>query len=59
MNEQKVLLEIENLRKYFPVKGEKLFQKKYVQAVESVSFSIFRGETLGLVGASSSSMGPT
>ena len=52
MNEQKILLEIENLRKYFPVKGERIFQKKYVQAVESVSFSIFKGETLGLVGES-------
>ena len=49
--ERKVLLEIENLRKYFPVKSG-LFTKKYVQAVESVSFSIFRGETLGLVGES-------
>ena len=52
MSEQKILLEIENLRKYFPVKGEHLFQKRYVQAVESVSFSIFKGETLGLVGES-------
>ena len=49
--EKKVLLEIENLRKYFPVKTGG-FQKKYVQAVESVSFSIYRGETLGLVGES-------
>ena len=49
--ERRVLLEIENLRKYFPVKNG-LFHKKYVQAVESVSFSIFRGETLGLVGES-------
>ena len=48
---RRVLLEIENLRKYFPVKTG-LFQKKYVQAVESVSFSIYRGETLGLVGES-------
>ena len=49
--ERKVLLEIENLRKYFGVKSGFL-KKKYVQAVESVSFSIFRGETLGLVGES-------
>ena len=52
MNEQqKVLVEIENLRKYFSIKTG-TFKKKYVQAVESVSFSIFRGETLGLVGES-------
>ena len=54
MSEQtrKILLEVENLRKYFPVKGNKLLEKKYVQAVESVSLSIYKGETLGLVGES-------
>ncbi len=51
MSQEKVLLEIENLRKYFSVKAG-VFKKKRVQAVESVSFSIFRGETLGLVGES-------
>ena len=50
--ERRVLLEITDLRKYFPVKGNLFQKKKYVQAVESVSFSIFRGETLGLVGES-------
>ena len=52
MPDQKILLEIENLRKYFSVKGNGLFQKKYVQAVESVTFSVFKGETLGIVGES-------
>ena len=52
MSDQRVLLQIENLKKYFPVKGDRLFEKKYVQAVESVSFSIYRGETLGIVGES-------
>lgn len=50
--ERKTLIRVENLRKYFPVKNS-LFQKKqFVQAVESVSFSIYRGETLGIVGES-------
>ena len=52
MSDQKILLQIENLKKYFPVKGDRLFEKKYVQAVESVSFFIYRDETLGIVGES-------
>ena len=47
-----VLLKIENLRKYFPVKGHLFQKRRYVQAVESVSFEIYKGETLGLVGES-------
>jgi oligopeptide/dipeptide ABC transporter, ATP-binding protein, C-terminal domain len=49
----KALLEVKNLKKYFPVKA-KLFakNKSYVKAVDDVSFSIPKGETLGLVGES-------
>ena len=50
--ENKVLLQITDLRKYFAVKGNIFFRKRYVQAVEDVSFSIYKGETLGLVGES-------
>ena len=47
------LIEVENLRKYYPVSKNSLFGKRqYVQAVESVSLSIYRGETLGIVGES-------
>mgnify|MGYP003602143876 FL=1 len=45
------LLEIENLRKYFPVKTG-LLRKDYVQAVQDVSLHIYKGETLGIVGES-------
>ena len=48
MNEQ-VLVQIDHLKKYFAVKGQK---GPGVQAVEDVSFAIHKGETLGLVGES-------
>ena len=51
MNRGKKLIEVEKLKKYFPVKGGFL-KKQYVQAVESVSLCIYKGETLGLVGES-------
>lgn len=50
--ERKKLIEIDRLRKYFPVKGGRLFEKRNVQAVENVSLFIYQGETLGLVGES-------
>ena len=53
MEEQaKKLLEIQHLKQYFPVAGGKLFEKKYVKAVDDVSFFIRKGQTLGLVGES-------
>ena len=48
------VIRVEHLKKFFPVKG-KLFEKKqYVKAVNDISFSIRRGETLGIVGESGS-----
>ena len=46
---EKNLLEVTKLRKYFPIKGVK---GPGVQAVQDVSFFIKKGETLGLVGES-------
>lgn len=40
------LIEVKNLKKYFPIKD------KLLKAVDDVSFIIHRGETLGLVGES-------
>lgn len=52
MSEQKKLIEVVHLQKYFPVKSGFLRAKKQVHAVEDVSFCIYKGETLGLVGES-------
>src|SRR5947209_7231695 len=48
-----LLLEVDRLVKYFPVRGG-LLQRTvaWVKAVDDVTFSIKRGETLGLVGES-------
>jgi oligopeptide/dipeptide ABC transporter ATP-binding protein len=47
------LLEVKNLKKYFPIKGG-IFSKLigYVYAVDGVSFYLNKGESLGLVGES-------
>ncbi|WHY87385.1 dipeptide ABC transporter ATP-binding protein [Neobacillus novalis] len=47
------LVEVKNLKKYFP-KNKGLFggKKFFVKAVDDVSFTIKKGETLGLVGES-------
>ncbi|MEO5952187.1 MAG: dipeptide ABC transporter ATP-binding protein [Chloroflexia bacterium] len=52
-SKQDMLLEVERLVKYFPVRGG-LLQRTvaWVKAVDDVTFSIRRGETLGLVGES-------
>ncbi len=54
MSEKKVLVKIENLKMYFPLrKSFGLFgARKYVKAVDDVSLSIYENETLGLVGES-------
>jgi peptide/nickel transport system ATP-binding protein len=50
---KETLLEIKNLKTYYPVKGG-FFRRTvgHVKAVDDVSFSINKGETLGLVGES-------
>lgn len=48
-----VLMEVKNLKKYFPAQTG-FFGKviQHVKAVDDISFQIFKGETLGLVGES-------
>ncbi|MCD8347931.1 MAG: dipeptide ABC transporter ATP-binding protein [Lachnospiraceae bacterium] len=45
-------IRVEHLKKFFPVKGKLFGPKQYVQAVNDVSFSIQKGQTLGIVGES-------
>ncbi|XEC95879.1 ABC transporter ATP-binding protein [Paenibacillus tarimensis] len=47
------LLEVNNLKKYFPVKAG-VFQRTvgHIRAVDGVSFTASRGETIGMVGES-------
>ena len=46
------LLEVNNIKKYYPVKKSLFSKVAYVRAVDDVSFKIESGETIGLVGES-------
>jgi oligopeptide transport system ATP-binding protein len=54
MNSNPVLLRVEHLVKHFPITRGVIFQKEIgaVHAVDDISFEIYQGETLGLVGES-------
>ncbi|MGE3799910.1 MAG: ABC transporter ATP-binding protein [Candidatus Kapaibacterium sp.] len=53
MSDKRLLLEVKDLKVHFPIHAG-LFQRKVatVKAVDGVSFTMYRGETLGLVGES-------
>jgi len=52
----KTLIDVRDLKMYFPLTQGIIFQRVigYVRAVDGISFSIERGQTLGLVGESGS-----
>jgi len=50
--EKSILVKVRNLKKYFPVHQGIIFKRyvKDIKAVDDISFDIYQGETLGLVG---------
>lgn len=54
MFEKEILLKVDKLVKFFPIKKGIFFSSNagYVHAVDGVSFNVYKGETLGLVGES-------
>src|SRR5699024_5972739 len=54
---KKVLLELRDVKQYFPVKKTKFREKqRYVRANDGITLDIYEGETLGLVGESGCGM---
>ena len=52
-NDSKVLLEVKNLKKYFPLQKNMFGQPKFqLRAVDDVSFKLDAGKTIGVVGES-------
>ncbi|MDP7332089.1 MAG: dipeptide ABC transporter ATP-binding protein [SAR324 cluster bacterium] len=52
--EKKAVIQVKNLKKYFPITSGSVFQSQVgaVKAVDDISFNVYKGETLGLVGES-------
>ena len=49
----KPLLEVKDLKIYYPVRSGFFKQKKnYVKAVDGISFEVYKGEAFGIVGES-------
>lgn len=50
-----IIMKVDNVSKHFSIKSKKLFeQPKELIAVNNVSFDVYKGETLGIIGESGS-----
>ena len=54
ISDKQTLLQTKNLKKHFPITRKSIIRKKTrsVKALDGISFEVFKGETLGLVGES-------
>ena len=52
MKQDDLILQVSGLKVYYPMRGSWFRKKQYLRAVEDVSFTLHRGETIGLVGES-------
>ena len=54
MTNKEIILSVKSLVKHFPIKKGIVFRKQVgaVHAVDGLTFDIYKGETLGLVGES-------